>query len=92
MSRFHTETAIDSAGVGELVDEALREAPRPRRDDPAVGRALARLRGGREAGKAALDAFETHLRDAVLPRSEGEGRLGAELFAPKLRHTLRPRR
>jgi uncharacterized protein (DUF885 family) len=29
------------------------------------------------------------LRDDLLPRSEGEGRLGADLFARKLRHTFR---
>ncbi|MDL2335691.1 MAG: DUF885 domain-containing protein, partial [Chloroflexota bacterium] len=31
--------------------------------------------------------FEQTLRDDILPRAEGEGRLGAELFAAKLRHT-----
>jgi hypothetical protein len=36
-----------------------------------------------------LAAFEAHLRDVVLPASAGEGRLGPELFATKLRHTLR---
>ena len=39
--------------------------------------------------EAALEAFATHLRDVVLPASEGEGRLGPDLFAAKLRHTLR---
>jgi hypothetical protein len=29
-----------------------------------------------------------HLREVVVPASEGEGRLGPELFAEKLRHTL----
>src|SRR5207244_2209193 len=38
--------------------------------------------------RAALARFETHLRDVVLPASAGEGRLGPELFAQKLRHTL----
>ena len=38
---------------------------------------------------AALAAFETHLRDVVLPASDGEGRLGAALFAAKMRHTMR---
>ena len=36
-----------------------------------------------------MAAFETHLRDVVLPASEGEGRLGAVLFAEKMRHTMR---
>ena len=33
--------------------------------------------------------FEGHLRDVVLPASEGEGRLGPELFAAKMIHTMR---
>ena len=33
--------------------------------------------------------FEAHLREVVLPASDGEGRLGAELFAAKMRHTMR---
>ena len=37
----------------------------------------------------ALVAFEAHLRDVVLPASEGEGRLGRALFAEKIRHTMR---
>ena len=36
-----------------------------------------------------MTAFEAHLRDIVLPAAVGEGRLGPELFAAKLRHTLR---
>ena len=41
------------------------------------------------AARAALEAFRVHLADEVLPRAEGEGRLGRELFTAKLRHTLR---
>ena len=37
---------------------------------------------------AALDAFERHLRETVLPRAAGEGRLGPERFAAKLAHTM----
>ena len=36
-----------------------------------------------------MAAFETHLRDVVLPASEGEGRIGRQLFAAKMRHTMR---
>src|SRR6185369_17752417 len=32
-------------------------------------------------------ALERHIRDVVLPASEGEGRLGPELFAAKMAHT-----
>lgn len=36
-----------------------------------------------------MSSFEAHLRDVVLPASEGDGRLGRELFAAKMRHTMR---
>ena len=48
-----------------------------------------RLEAAGTAAKAALTDFEAYLRDDVLPRSEGEGRLGADLFARKMRHTMR---
>jgi uncharacterized protein (DUF885 family) len=38
--------------------------------------------------RAALADFRRHLEEVVLPASEGEGRLGSELFAAKMRHTL----
>ena len=88
-SRFHTETAIRQvAGVAELIDDALREGRDHAASDPDVAALLARLEAAAEAGKVALGAFEAHLRDVVLPRSEGEGRLGVALFTAKLRHTL----
>jgi uncharacterized protein (DUF885 family) len=39
--------------------------------------------------KTALTGFERHLTDVVLPASEGDGRIGRELFARKMRHTMR---
>jgi uncharacterized protein (DUF885 family) len=36
----------------------------------------------------ALTTFRRHLEDVVLPRAEGEGRLGRDLYAAKLRHAL----
>jgi uncharacterized protein (DUF885 family) len=36
-----------------------------------------------------VTAFETHLRGVVLAASEGEGRLGRDVFAAKMRHTMR---
>ncbi len=36
----------------------------------------------------AVDAFRKHLEDVVRPLASGEGRLGADLFAAKLRHAL----
>ena len=48
-----------------------------------------RLRLAADVAGAALDAFEAHIRDVVLPASAGEGRIGRELFARKLLHTFR---
>jgi uncharacterized protein (DUF885 family) len=48
-----------------------------------------RLDAAATTARAALEAFETHLRDVVLPQSQGDARLGAERFARKMRHTMR---
>jgi uncharacterized protein (DUF885 family) len=83
VGRLQTETAIEQLpGVVDLIDEALGAADeaddiRPRLDAAA------------RTAKASLDDFERHLRDVVLPASEGDGRLGADLFARKMRHTMR---
>ncbi len=89
VARFHTETAIRQiAGVAELADDALAEARAAASSDAAVARVLARLESAVVTAKAALTELEEHLRDVVLPRTEGEGRLGTALFTAKLRHTL----
>jgi uncharacterized protein (DUF885 family) len=88
-SRFHTETALRQLpGVTELADDALRAADEGAGED-AVAAVRPRLEGAAAAAKEALDRFEAFLRDDLLPRSEGEGRIGETLFAEKLRHTLK---
>ncbi len=90
VGRFQTETALkQSAGIGELIGDAIAAAEAAAPTDPAVAAIVPRLSTAAETGRAAVRAFETHLRDHVLPASEGEGRLGAELFATKMRHTMR---
>jgi uncharacterized protein (DUF885 family) len=89
VSRFHTETALGQlAGVAELVDDALHEGEAAA-TDPRMTALLPRLRLAADTARAALDDLERHLRETILPGSAGEGRLGAELFAAKMRHTLR---
>jgi uncharacterized protein (DUF885 family) len=89
VSRLHTETALKQLpGIVELIDDALRAAEEGA-SDPAVRVVLDRVRSAATAAKKAVAEFEVHLRDAVLPASEGEGRLGPELFARKMRHTMR---
>lgn len=88
-SRLHAETALRQLpGVVELVDDALR-ASDGAAADPEVATLAPRLRAAADGARAALGAFEAHLRDVIVPAAAGEGRLGAELFTAKLRHTLR---
>jgi len=47
-----------------------------------------RLKSAGDRASAALEAFEVALRDEVLPRAVGEGRLGSKRFTEKLRHTF----
>ena len=90
VSRFHTETALSQLpGISELIGDALAEAETAAPDDPAVAAILERVRSAARAATEAVGAAEAFLRDEVLPRSAGEGRLGPELFAAKLRRTLR---
>lgn len=86
VSRLHTEAALEQLpGVGSLIDDALAQAE----SDPAAATVLARLHAAASSARAAIAALEAHLRDVVLPASEGDGRLGAALFRAKLAHNLK---
>jgi uncharacterized protein (DUF885 family) len=89
--RLHTETALERlAGIEELIADALAAADAATESgDRDVAAVRPRLIAGAETARLALAAFEAHLREVVLPASEGEGRLGRELFAEKMRHTMR---
>lgn len=90
VGRFQTETALKQLpGIDELIADALGIAEGAAPTDPAVDAVLPRLIAAAQVARAALDAFERHLMEVVLPASDGEGRLGAELFAAKMRHTMR---
>ena len=89
VARFHTEKALAQLpGIPELIDDALGAAATAEPTDPAVAAVAPRLRAAAEVAKAALAGFERHLREVVLPVSDGEGRLGSEVFARKLLHTF----
>jgi uncharacterized protein (DUF885 family) len=89
VGRFQTETALKQLrGVEELIGDALKAAA-DAGDDPATKALTPRLEAAAAMARLAMSDFETHLRDVVLPVSEGEGRLGPELFAAKMRHTMR---
>ena len=90
-ARFQTETALEQLpGIAELIGDALGEAERAGARRSGGGCAPAPTRGRRHGRQGRADAISRrYLRDDVLPRSEGEGRLGADLFARKMRHTMR---
>ncbi|MGZ8528679.1 MAG: DUF885 domain-containing protein, partial [Candidatus Limnocylindrales bacterium] len=89
VGRFQTETAMKQLpGVDELIADALTAAEGAA-GDAGVAAIAPRLGAAAATARQALAGFEAHLRDAVLPASDGEGRLGPELFAAKMRHTMR---
>ena len=89
VDRLHTEQALEQwPGLIGIVDEALGGAEAAAAGDPDVAAILPRLRAARETAADALAAFEQRLREEILPGTAGEGRLGPELFAAKMTHTL----
>jgi len=89
VDRLHTEQALEQwPGLIGIVDDAVAVAEGLAAEDPDVTAILPRLRSARETAAEALDAFERRLREEVLPETAGEGRLGPDLFAAKMRHTV----
>ncbi len=88
VARFHTDIAlIQLGGITDLIDEGLALAE-SHASEPEVAALRPRLDAAADAAKAAIAGFHDHLRHAVLPDAEGEGRLGEERFEGKLRHTF----
>ena len=80
---LQTEVALEQiGGVRELIDDGLAQADE-------AGLSNDRLTAAAATAKGAIARFEAHLRDEVLPRASGDGLLGRDLFARKLRHTMR---
>src|SRR6266542_4578364 len=81
--RVHTETAIEQAqGAISLVHEGLvpllDQSPRMKKD----------LTPLQEKTAAALEDYKKWLQNDLLPRSDGDFRLGAEKYRKKLRFAL----
>jgi uncharacterized protein (DUF885 family) len=88
VSRFHTDIAlINLAGVGDLVGEGLALAD-ANATDPAVADLRRRLDAAAAAAVDGIEDFRANLRRTVLPRAEGEGRLGRDRFDAKLARTF----
>jgi len=89
VSRLHTEMAIKQLpGIGSLIDDAIAQASGAA-DQPGVAAVTPRLEAAVATAREALDKFSRYLADDLLPRSDGDVRLGSALFAHKLRHTIR---
>jgi uncharacterized protein (DUF885 family) len=85
VSALHAQVALAQlGGVSDLIDQALAEAER--HDDARDIRDG--MRAAERAARQAIEEFKRRLTDDILPMAQGEGRLGEQMFATKLRHTL----
>ncbi len=84
VSRFHTERAI--ATVGGVADLARQAAAEAEKLDDDI---RAEVSEAADEAVAAVDAFRTWLQDELLPRADGDFRLGADLYQRKFRHALK---
>jgi uncharacterized protein (DUF885 family) len=90
VSRLHAEVAARQiGGIGALVRGAVAQAEAAAPADPAVAAILPRLRAAAIQAEAVLAAIGGHLATEVAPKAVGGHALGGDLFARKLRHTMR---
>jgi uncharacterized protein (DUF885 family) len=88
VSLLHLDTALAQlGGIPDLVTEGLEEA-RLRARDGQAPELVARLEASQGVVTAAVERFRAELDGPVRARAAGEGRLGADLYARKLRLTL----
>jgi uncharacterized protein (DUF885 family) len=85
VSHFHTEKAIETMpGVADLCRSAVSEAEA--QDDATLRDQVAAVA---DEAVAAVERFTTWLRDDLLPRANGDFRLGRELYEAKFHHALK---
>lgn len=88
VSLLHLETALAQlSGVGDLVTQGIDEARR-RAGRGEAAELVARLERAGPAVTTAIGRFRAELDGPIRARASGEGRLGADLYARKLRLTL----
>ncbi|HEY7025674.1 MAG TPA: DUF885 domain-containing protein [Candidatus Limnocylindrales bacterium] len=88
VSVLHAQVALAQlGGVTELIDQGLAEAQRQAAENghTQIEKDMHQVEG---AARAAVEEFRRTLSDQIMPRAEGESRLGRDLFAKKLQHTL----
>ncbi len=90
VSRLHAEVAAARImGISTLVQEALALAEAAASTHPEVAALLPRLQAAATQAHAVLTRIADHLATEVAPNAVGDHVLGRELFARKLRHTMR---
>jgi uncharacterized protein (DUF885 family) len=84
VAHFHVEKAIDTMpGVADLCRTAVEMAAELDQS------ARERVGAAAQAATRAVDDFVTWLRDDLLPRSDGDFRLGRDLYEHKFTHRLK---
>jgi uncharacterized protein (DUF885 family) len=85
---LHLDTALAQlSGITDLVESGLEEARR-RAEAGEAPELVARLEAAAATATEAVEHFRRALDEVIRPRAAGEGRLGADLYAQKLRLTL----
>ena len=89
VSKLHLEMALRQLpGIDSLADDAVAQGTAAA-SDPAIAALLPRLEKSAATAHRALAGFGKYLKHDLQPQAHGEGRLGRDLFARKLRHTFR---
>jgi uncharacterized protein (DUF885 family) len=85
ISRFHAEKALERAdGITDLCRTAVQEA------EGCGDAALAdEVRRAAQEAEEAIGQFKAWLGDELIPRADGDFRLGPDLYADKFRHALK---
>ena len=90
VSTLHLDMALRQLpSIGSLADDALAQAAAAAATDPAIAALQPRLEKAAATAQSSLNGFARYLKSDVRSKSHGEGRLGRDLFARKLRHTFR---
>lgn len=88
VSLLHLDTALAQlAGIPDLVEEGVEEARR-RAAEGEAPELVSRIETAQAAVASAVERFRAELDGPIRARAAGEGRLGAERYAAKLRLTL----
>jgi uncharacterized protein (DUF885 family) len=88
ISELHAQVALAQlAGITDLIDQGLAEADRQSAEssETQIAKDMHTVEG---PARAAVEEFRARLTNEIMPRAQGESRLGPDLFAKKLRLTL----